>query len=242
MLKRPPFASANERSWLRSMIAWLVLVAVAVLAERGNAQTPPSGATDTTRTWYSIVEGSQRLKHERFLQQLAAVTVSMDFVEAPLGELVAYLQRSYHVPIQLDEQALEGQFSESAEMPVTVKVRDVSLRSALDFTLAPLGLYVAIENEMLMITTHEQAVEVRMYPVPDLVPTAPSAEGGHLPGKSADKLIEAIVDTVDPDTWETVGGPGTIRVYGRTLAVNQTDITHARVVGFLTALRQAEGE
>jgi hypothetical protein len=56
-----------------------------------------------------------------------------------------------------------------------------------------------------------------------------------------DSLIDAITTTVDPQTWDEVGGPGSISEIGNTLAINQTEAVHAKVKEFLEMLRRENG-
>jgi hypothetical protein len=55
------------------------------------------------------------------------------------------------------------------------------------------------------------------------------------------QLIEIISSTITPDTWETVGGPGSIRYYrqGMALVVRAPQAVHDKMVDLLTQLRAA---
>ena len=57
----------------------------------------------------------------------------------------------------------------------------------------------------------------------------------------ADNLIEVITTTVNPDTWDEVGGPGTIAEYKGLLLVTQTGDIHHEVERLLNMLHQAAG-
>ena len=67
--------------------------------------------------------------------------------------------------------------------------------------LRDLDLTYLIKDEVLQITTVEAAennLELAMY---------------HLPGKlgeRADKVVEVIMKSVAPNTWESLGGPSTV--------------------------------
>jgi hypothetical protein len=56
-----------------------------------------------------------------------------------------------------------------------------------------------------------------------------------------DQLIEAITGTVEPSTWDEVGGPGSIVPIGGALAVRQTPAIQAKVQEFLDALAREGG-
>ncbi len=95
----------------------------------------------------------------------------LDFTDAPLEEVVNELQTEYGIPVQLDIPALD-EIGLGPDEPVTVNVHNVSLRSALRLMLKQLQLTYIIQDEVLMITTPEEAetqLIVKVYPVADLV-------------------------------------------------------------------------
>ncbi len=57
-----------------------------------------------------------------------------------------------------------------------------------------------------------------------------------------DTLIELITSTIEPDTWEEVGGPGSIEGFAGTLSlvVSQTQDVHERIVDLLEQLRRLQ--
>jgi hypothetical protein len=77
----------------------------------------------------------------------------------------------------------------------------------------------------------------RVYPVSDLVLTVDGATGKL--SADFDSLIEMITSTVSPESWETVGGPGSIESNLATLSivVLQHGLTHAEIAALLEELR-----
>ncbi|MCI0333714.1 MAG: VWA domain-containing protein [Planctomycetes bacterium] len=112
-------------------------------------------------------------------------TTGMDYTETPLEEVVNLLQEEYGIPIQIDDTALEETGLDPTE-PVTVNLHNVSLRSALRLMLEKLQLTYIIRDEVLIITTPEDAeveLVVKVYPVADLVlPIDATLLGGGLGG------------------------------------------------------------
>jgi uncharacterized membrane protein YgcG len=95
----------------------------------------------------------------------------LDFVDVPLEEVVNTLQEDYGIPVQIDGPALEAIGLDSTE-PITANLHNISLRSALRLMLKNLQLTYIIQDEVLMITTPEEAESqliVKVYPVADLV-------------------------------------------------------------------------
>lgn len=73
--------------------------------------------------------------------------------------------------------------------------------------------------------------------------SASSSAQGRLGGATADdagqELVDLIERTIAPDTWDTVGGEGSIRYYStwHALVVRQTDEVHDLVRGVVDGLR-----
>lgn len=85
-------------------------------------------------------------------------------------------------------------------------------------------------------------------------PSAPGGLGGGMGGmgtgeaeprteheKHADSLINLITTNVEPQTWDEVGGPGTISEYHGLIVVTQTAQIHKKVERVLDMLREAAG-
>jgi tetratricopeptide (TPR) repeat protein len=95
----------------------------------------------------------------------------LDFTETPLEQVVNSLQDEYGIPIQLDTPALQDAGLNPQE-PITVNLHNIALRSALRLMLKQHQLTYIISNEVLMITTPEEAEKQlvpKVYPVADLV-------------------------------------------------------------------------
>jgi hypothetical protein len=167
-------------------------------------------------------------------------SAGLDFAETALEQVVAFLQHEYNVPIQVDAAALEAIGLDTSE-PVTIQLRDVSLRSALQLMLKKLQLVYIIQNEVLMITTPEEAESQFMtcvYDVRNLVEKPPEPKGA---SASADynPLVGEIEACVAPDTWRENGkGAGDIRSVGPGfLVIYQTSAVHEQISQMLAALR-----
>ena len=137
------------------------------------------------------------------------------------------------------------------------------MKSALRLMLRMVGLTYVIKDDVLLITTPEQAeseLETRVYPVGDLVipPEANMAAppNGSQPGSvpeanvpdgaqaDFDSLIDLITSTAKPTSWDAVGGPGSIRALSNnlTITISQTQEVHEEIENLLEQLRQASRE
>jgi hypothetical protein len=106
----------------------------------------------------------------RIRKQLDQPT-TIEFVDAPLQDVVDYLKDLHDIEIQIDTKALEDA-SIGADTPVTRNLKGITLKSALRLMLGAMDLTYVIKNEVLMITTPEKAgneLVTKVYPVADLV-------------------------------------------------------------------------
>jgi RNA polymerase sigma factor (sigma-70 family) len=64
------------------------------------------------------------------------------------------------------------------------------------------------------------------------------------PGKESTALVQVITKTVEPTSWDTVGGPGSIEYFpeGKSFVINQTADVHARIMALLVEMRQTKAE
>lgn len=108
---------------------------------------------------------------EAKIRQALKDTTEVDFDETPLEDVVKYLKDLHGIEIQLDVRSLADAQIGSG-IPVTKKVKGISLRSALHLILNDLNLTYMISDEVLLVTTPDRAnrtIETRVYPVIDLV-------------------------------------------------------------------------
>lgn len=108
-------------------------------------------------------------------------SLGLDFQGAPLSEVVNFLRDEYNIEVQLDLQALDD-LGLAPDDPIDVSLRNISLRSALRIMLRQLDLTYVISDEVLLITSEEEALtrlQVKVYPVADLVlPIETPNQGG----------------------------------------------------------------
>ena len=165
--------------------------------------------------------------------------VRFEFAETPLADVVEFLRKLTGVQVILDHKALEG-VGIGSDTPITLSLSNVSLRSALKIMLRQLELTFMVADEVLLITTPEEVetrLIMRVYPVLELVVNK-SAEDTE---EDFDSLIQVIVSTVAPQSWEDVGGAGSIAPFpnAKALVCSQTGEIHEQIETLLTTLRKA---
>jgi hypothetical protein len=157
--------------------------------------------------------------------------VQLEVIEAPLSDVIDLLAEKGGQPIALDARALED-VGLSADCPVTISIKGISLRSALSLVLRPLELTWNADATGIQVTTPEVAatkLELVHYPVDDLT------GGGNMAS-----LIDVVQTIIAPQTWDRVGGPGGVRSGIRgTLDVRQTFDVQQQVSQLLADLRAA---
>ncbi len=120
---------------------------------------------------YSSMDLASRGPAERRILDALNSPTQLEFIETPLQDVVDYLKDLHSIEIQIDTKALED-VGLATDMPITRNLRGITLRSALRLTLRELALTYVIEDEVLLITTPEEAenrLTTKVYPVADLV-------------------------------------------------------------------------
>jgi len=120
---------------------------------------------------YSSMDLQKRNPAEKRIEEALRSPTQIEFVETPLSDVVDYLRDYHKIEIQLDKKAL-GDVNIGTDTPVSKTLRGISLKSALRLMLRELQLTYIIQNEVLLITTPEEAdarLVTKVYPVADLV-------------------------------------------------------------------------
>ncbi len=166
------------------------------------------------------------------------------FHEQSLSEVAAEIQRQAKVPVVLDLQALEDA-GLGGDMPITLAMRDRTLHDALSQMLRELDLTYSVRDEAIVITTPEEAetqLELRVYPIADLLGEERMVdEFTNITREAdADGLTALITSLIAPDSWDDVGGPGSIEGHPRidVLVISQTPQIHGKIEQMLMQIRQ----
>lgn len=174
---------------------------------------------------------------KRIAEELKSPT-EFQFIETPLQNVIATIKAYHEIEIQIDQRALDD-VGVPSDTAVTIDVKGVSLRSALRLILRRLDLTYMFRDEVLLITTPEEAemvVDTRIYPLDDLV--AGRREAARSDRSYHDGLVQTITSLIIPECWAGVGGAGYLTVLRlgalEALVVMQTSDVHAEVEGFLS--------
>ncbi|MFZ5833525.1 MAG: hypothetical protein ACOY3P_25850, partial [Planctomycetota bacterium] len=134
---------------------------------------------------YSSMDlASAKPAEKRITEQLNSPT-KLEFIETPLVDVVNFLEDLHKIQIELDKRALAA-VAISTDTPISTSLQGISLRSALRLMLRDLDLTYVIKDEVLYITTPEEAnaeLVTKVYPVADLVlPVSQTAFSGGFGG------------------------------------------------------------
>lgn len=217
-------------SWrIELMIGLMLSVSLSAVTRADEDAKPTTMKAPAADAWREAVEAALSQKH------------SFDFREVPLREAVASLQQQAAISIRLVDRALVDAGVDS-DTPVTLKVKDLPLRSVLRrlfFNLRDLTYVVA--DGGLLLTTRERAeglLHTAVFGVRDLVAkdeTQPNTPSDH------SSLVDLIQSSLNPSTWaDTQSGPGTIKFVDGRLVVSQTHENLDQLQYLLRALREAK--
>ncbi len=183
----------------------------------------------------------------RAIRRALDKTLPVDVEEQPLAKVVNELARNANVQIVFDEKALT-EAGIVTDTPVTKRTKDLPLRDSLDLILRPVQLTHTVRDEVLVITSQTEAdnlLSIRLYPVQDLVRLVPAEQARYGEREyDFDYLIDAITASISAQSWDTVGGPGSIQPFENSMAlvISQTDDVHGRVENLLEQIRRASKE
>lgn len=218
----------------------------AIIVLRGVAEPTPVMSQESVAT--VLASTSENSSPEERIEAAlnSRLKSPLDFQELPLNGVLDMLSDEYDISIQIDLAALD-EIALSPETEVTIQVRNISLRSALNLMLRQPGLedlsYV-IDDEVLLITTEEAAnakLETVVYRVSDLeyYPPLLQAAGGWSPYSS---LITVVTSCVEPNSWTESGkGQGEICLLKPgVLVVSQVPRVHGEIRQLFAELREAQ--
>ena len=168
------------------------------------------------------------------LRRLPAQGIEGDF---ELRELVAMLNRS-GVPTLVDRRGLEEQ-NLSLDETITISNPRLTMDERLSYALNAIdfGWTVVGRGEAILISSTSRIEETLMVATYDLSRLTST--------DNYDSIVDAITSTVSPESWEDVGGNGSIKVVnvrGRNLLVVSTNYhRHREISRLLNSLHRMGG-
>ncbi len=170
------------------------------------------------------------------VRQALAKRVTLSFDETPLKDVAAHLAKELEIPIRLDMQALTEEGVDETQ-PISLRIKEVTLQTALELMLDRHGLEAVIYNGTLVFTTMIAAEEKQMtaaYDVRDLI-----RDGAVHPSFFPQQIWN---ETFGP--WEDVDGTGGVisEPLPGLLLIQQTKRVQEEVVKFFDEQRERTKE
>jgi hypothetical protein len=243
---RTPFTERRESFMSAPCFARCLIAALLVAA----FWAPVESAAASGKRWHrpaAFAPGAlEETPPASALERKLMAPVKLDLKDQSLKDAIEILGNVNNVNLYIDTAALDAAGVNLSQL-TSLKVENLSLKSALNLLLKQARLTYVIKDDVLQITTEEEArgkLKQVTYPVADLVipptGTPASADG---PGRSTeDQLIKLITTTVAADSWSDIGGKGTIQYcpVGMALVVNQTQDVQEQIADLLAALRRLQ--
>ena len=222
---------------------FLSLMCVVALA--GSAAAQDDGAASSVR---------------RVKDRLASTKITLDFTNARLDEVMSYFQEYSGLNFHLDADARK----DGEEDKITIKVKDVSLKTALKLVLNPRDLGCVYQDGVLVIKSKAKLGSLtvtRVYDVRDLLfrlrdfagprveLTVPGGAGAALAGASftleeepkGELTEEFLLDLIKTNTgersWDDSSAVSISQVNGL-LVISQSKPVHEEIRRLLDLLRQ----
>jgi len=167
-------------------------------------------------------------------ERLADRIPELDIPQMPLITFVRFLTGLSTIPISLDPDAL-ALLRIKPDRPIAIKATNSDVGGILNAAIQPLGLAYVQVGDQLMITRPQPAdvqLRIHRHSVEDLVGND---------AEQLDELAEWITTMIEPDTWESQGGPGILRTEMPDLVIQHQDTVLFRALLFCERLRVARG-
>lgn len=211
----------------------------------------PNGDIEYPKDWKE--KSARRLKSQqlspaemRVLQALAQ-PINVEFKGSRLQDVVDTISTMTGMTIMMDKPALdENQLSYDTPVSFAVKTQ-VATRTALRAMLNQLGLTYVVRDNVIQITSLQRARDMmvtKSYYIGDLVAVSGFFGGATTYGIALDQaqlsqningIVEMVVATLDPMSWQGKGGNGTVgfNIPTMSLIVRQSAEVHMMIRGGL---------
>jgi len=219
----------REQVMRRDVCCCALVVACALGCSRGafaQEAAPPAAA----RTDLGALEAR--------IEAVLGETTSLQFLEQPLGDVVAFLEDHHKIEIQLDHNALDSA-GVNTDSPVTIDVEGISLRSALNLMLKSIDLTYCVRDGVLLVTTTEEVEDELVTKVYDARRFLYVTDKYGERKRDSEPLFDLVTTHVRPSDWMYVGGMGSIDFVDQSAVVSQSWSTQREVADFMTALETA---
>jgi hypothetical protein len=210
------------RAFGLGMVTCLVFLAAGIVGQEAKSVDPGSDEVP------KIADVPATIDPATLVPDVLAVKKTAELKDAPLRDVIRWLESEGGVEVLLDGLGLTD-IGVLETDPVGETLDETPLYQMLN-RLSVYGLGWYYDEGIVHITSRERA-EGRLTMLPYNVGDLFDA------GFEGDALLESIVHTIEPDSWEEMGGEGVINLIGDVIFIRQNDRIHREVKGLLQALR-----
>ncbi len=229
-------ATADARNGYQGVMTSVDRSAV---AEAGDYTLPADWRERISRP--TRTNAPKMTEQEKATLKALSTSIRAELSEKPLSAVIDYLQEATGVSIVADKKTLESAGA-SYETPITTRFKQATLRTVLKKVLADVGLTYVVKDGVVQVVTPEEArstMTVRTYYVGDLAGVTDVRLGPLLSDlqmrAAIAQLVETIVTSVEPNSWESRGAQGggtvTFDPITMSLIVKQTAEVHYMLGG-----------
>jgi hypothetical protein len=190
------------------------------LAEVDKSAVPAASDYDFPPDWLEKTKrrspAAKLTEREKAILEALKKPVTVDYNMDTFQSVIDHLSKQMGQNILTSKQALD-EANVTYDSPITLRFsKPVTARTALKRVLADLGLTYVIRNENIEVTTIARAREMlttRTYYLGDLMGVASPLLPAIVNQFQALEAVASIVSSVqaiDPESWESRGGPGSI--------------------------------
>ncbi|GAA4425080.1 hypothetical protein [Bremerella cremea] len=202
-------------------------------------------------------------------KRLESTRISINAERLPLAEVVQQISAESQIPIEIDTLELQN-MGLTRNVAVNLQLKNFSVRHILNMLTRQHHLEWTCDRDVVIISSPEDIeanLQTRVYPIRDLIwhglaprdielltlitTAAAKQEDNPLailacPSMpfipDTEYVVDAIHKFVAPESWDELGGPGSLRIYAEAdcLVVSQTAEVHAEVASFLQYLRRQQ--
>lgn len=200
-------------------------------------------------------------RKSEIVNKLSTMRISVNFEGIPLSDALSFVREFSGINIVVGAEV--GESLSDEQLRITLKVKDLLLKSVLKLMLSPRDLTATYKQGVLLIVPKgsvDKAVTLQLYDVRDLLiqlqdfpgPTvelvSPSAGGGPLAGATfsldepkatitEDFLVEMIQSNTGDRTWDE-NPNASMNLQNGILIVSQSRRVHAEIKRLVNLLRQ----
>jgi hypothetical protein len=156
----------------------------------------------------------------------------IELTDVPLAKALDIMAAVSTMPITLDVDAMR-QLGVRPRDPISLRLSATTVGDALQAIVGQRGLAAVVENRQVIVTTpaeYRETLRKVPYTVADLTGDDKAAVA---------ELAAMVRNLVAPESWQAVGGRGTIEPDQSAMVVVQTGEVHQHVLVFCEQLRNA---